>query len=153
MVPSLYKKPGRKRYVGKPQFKMTESEVLNVFSRSASRIVSGCSQTMMFMKHSDIAFILATGGPSMVKAAYSSGTPAIGVGAGNAPVWICADADMEAAAQMVVSSKSFDNGVLCGSENNLAGQHARLTGMRGHLQWLDALAYAWMRNLRRQLYY
>ncbi len=76
-------------------------------------------KTMMFMKHPDIAFILATGGPSMVKAAYSSGTPAIGVGAGNAPVWICADADMEAAAQMVVSSKSFDNGVLCGSENNL----------------------------------
>jgi acetaldehyde dehydrogenase/alcohol dehydrogenase len=60
------------------------------------------------MKHPDIAFILATGGPSMVKAAYSSGTPAIGVGAGNAPVWICADADREAAAQMVVSSKVFD---------------------------------------------
>jgi acetaldehyde dehydrogenase/alcohol dehydrogenase len=76
-------------------------------------------KTMMFMKHPDIAFILATGGPSMVKAAYSSGTPAIGVGAGNAPVWICTDADVQAAAQMVVSSKSFDNGVLCGSENNL----------------------------------
>jgi len=76
-------------------------------------------KTMMFMKHPDIAFILATGGPSMVKAAYSSGTPAIGVGAGNAPVWICADADVQAAAQIVVSSKSFDNGVLCGSENNL----------------------------------
>ena len=76
-------------------------------------------KTMMFMKHPDIALILATGGPSMVKAAYSSGTPAIGVGAGNAPVWITADADLQAAAQMVVSSKSFDNGVLCGSENNL----------------------------------
>ncbi len=76
-------------------------------------------KTMMFMKHPDIAFILATGGPSMVKAAYSSGTPAIGVGAGNAPVWICADADVASAAQIVVSSKSFDNGVLCGSENNL----------------------------------
>lgn len=76
-------------------------------------------KTMMFMKHPDIALILATGGPSMVKAAYSSGTPAIGVGAGNAPVWICADADVQAVAQMVVASKSFDNGVLCGSENNL----------------------------------
>jgi acyl-CoA reductase-like NAD-dependent aldehyde dehydrogenase len=55
----------------------------------------------------------------MVRAAYSSGTPAIGVGAGNAPTWICADADLNAAAQMAVQSKSFDNGVLCGSENNL----------------------------------
>jgi len=76
-------------------------------------------KTMMFMKHPDVAFILATGGPSMVKAAYSSGTPAIGVGAGNAPVWITAEADVQSAAQMVVLSKSFDNGVLCGSENNL----------------------------------
>jgi acyl-CoA reductase-like NAD-dependent aldehyde dehydrogenase len=76
-------------------------------------------KTMMFMKHPGVAFILATGGPSMVKAAYSSGTPAIGVGAGNAPVWICADADLAAAAQMIVHSKAFDNGVICGSENNL----------------------------------
>jgi acyl-CoA reductase-like NAD-dependent aldehyde dehydrogenase len=76
-------------------------------------------KTTMFMKHPGVAFILATGGPSMVKAAYSSGTPAIGVGSGNAPVWICADADLAAAAQMVVQSKAFDNGVICGSENNL----------------------------------
>jgi len=76
-------------------------------------------KTAMFMKHPGVAFILATGGPSVVKAAYSSGTPAIGVGAGNAPVWICADADLAAAAQMIVGSKAFDNGVICGSENNL----------------------------------
>ncbi len=75
--------------------------------------------TSMFMSHKDISFILATGGPSMVHAAYSSGTPAIGVGPGNAPVWICADADLDAAAEMVIQSKSFDNGVICGSENNL----------------------------------
>jgi acetaldehyde dehydrogenase / alcohol dehydrogenase len=55
----------------------------------------------------------------MVKAAYSSGTPAIGVGSGNAPAWVCADADVEAAAQMVVASKAFDHGIICGSENNL----------------------------------
>jgi acyl-CoA reductase-like NAD-dependent aldehyde dehydrogenase len=55
----------------------------------------------------------------MVHAAYSSGTPAIGVGAGNAPVWICADANLDEAAQIVVQSKSFDNGVICASENNL----------------------------------
>jgi acyl-CoA reductase-like NAD-dependent aldehyde dehydrogenase len=75
--------------------------------------------TSMFMQHKDVSFILATGGPSMVHAAYSSGTPAIGVGPGNAPVWICADADLDAAAEAVIQSKSFDNGVICGSENNL----------------------------------
>ncbi len=76
-------------------------------------------KTMMFMKHRGIAFILATGGPSLVRAAYSSGTPAIGVGAGNAPVWVCADADPQAVAGMVIGGKSFDNGLICGSENNL----------------------------------
>lgn len=81
-------------------------------------------KTMMLMKHKDIAFILATGGPSLVKAAYSSGTPAIGVGAGNAPVWVCADADPSAVAQMVITSKSFDNGVICASENNLVVEAA-----------------------------
>jgi acyl-CoA reductase-like NAD-dependent aldehyde dehydrogenase len=73
----------------------------------------------MFMKHPGVSMILATGGSSMVKAAYSSGTPAIGVGSGNAPVLICADADLAKAAQNVVAGKSFDNGVICGSENNL----------------------------------
>ncbi len=71
-------------------------------------------KTMMFMKHPDVSFILATGGPSMVKAAYSSGTPAIGVGSGNAPVWVSAEADLKTAAQMIVDSKSFDNGMICG---------------------------------------
>jgi len=76
-------------------------------------------KTAMLMRHPDVSFILATGGPSIVSAAYSSGTPAIGVGAGNAPVLICADADLRAAAEQVVRGKSFDNGIICGSENNL----------------------------------
>jgi acetaldehyde dehydrogenase/alcohol dehydrogenase len=76
-------------------------------------------KTFMLMRHKDVSLILATGGPSMVKAAYSSGTPAIGVGPGNAPAWICSDADLETAAQMVIDSKSFDNGIICGSENHL----------------------------------
>jgi acetaldehyde dehydrogenase/alcohol dehydrogenase len=76
-------------------------------------------KTMMFMNHPDVSLILATGGTSMVKAAYSSGTPAIGVGSGNAPVLICADADLSTAAPMIIQSKSFDNGIICGSENNL----------------------------------
>ncbi|HEX7267880.1 MAG TPA: aldehyde dehydrogenase family protein [Streptosporangiaceae bacterium] len=75
--------------------------------------------TAALMRHPGVALILATGGTAMVKAAYSSGTPAIGVGSGNAPAWICADADVEAAARMVVASKAFDHGIICGSENNL----------------------------------
>lgn len=80
---------------------------------------SSRQKTIMFMSHPGVALILATGGASMVKAAYSSGTPAIGVGAGNAPVLICADADIPKSAQGIVKSKSFDNGIICGSENNL----------------------------------
>ena len=76
-------------------------------------------KTAMFMRHKNISFILATGGPSIVQAAYSSGTPAIGVGAGNAPVLICENANLADAAQFIIQSKSFDNGVICGSENNL----------------------------------
>jgi len=75
--------------------------------------------TTALMRHPGVAMILATGGTAMVKAAYSSGTPAIGVGPGNAPAWVCADADVEAAARMVVASKAFDHGIICGSENNL----------------------------------
>lgn len=75
--------------------------------------------TNAFMTHNDVNFILATGGPSMVKSAYQSGTPAIGVGKGNAPVWITADCNLEKAANDVIFSKSFDNGIVCGSENNL----------------------------------
>jgi len=80
---------------------------------------SSRQKTMMFMNHPKVSLILATGGTSMVKAAYSSGTPAIGVGAGNAPILICADADLSTAARGVIQSKSFDNGIICASENNL----------------------------------
>jgi acyl-CoA reductase-like NAD-dependent aldehyde dehydrogenase len=77
------------------------------------------ARTARFMRHPNVSLILATGGSSMVKEAYSSGTPTIGVGPGNAPAWICADADINTAAKMIVSSKSFDNGIICGSENHL----------------------------------
>ncbi len=68
------------------------------------------------MKHDDIALILATGGPGMVKAAYSSGKPAIGVGAGNTPVVIDETADVKRAVSSILMSKTFDNGVICASE-------------------------------------
>jgi len=68
------------------------------------------------MRHPDIKLILATGGPGMVHAAYSSGTPAIGVGAGNTPVVIDETADQKRAIASILMSKTFDNGVICASE-------------------------------------
>jgi acetaldehyde dehydrogenase/alcohol dehydrogenase len=68
--------------------------------------------TRKFMCHPKVSLILATGGAGLVSAAYSSGTPAIGVGPGNAPAWICADADLDRAARAIVTSKAFDNGLV-----------------------------------------
>lgn len=72
-----------------------------------------------FMSHPRVSLVLATGGTGLVKAAYRSGTPAIGVGPGNAPAWVCADAHLERAAAQIVGSKAFDNGLICGAEHNL----------------------------------
>jgi acyl-CoA reductase-like NAD-dependent aldehyde dehydrogenase len=69
------------------------------------------------MKSPKINVILATGGTPMVRAAYSSGNPAIGVGPGNAPALVDASADIEAAAKRIVQSKSFDNSILCTNES------------------------------------
>ena len=71
------------------------------------------------MHHKDINLILATGGPGMVKAAYSSGKPAIGVGAGNTPVVIDATANIKMAVSSVIMSKTFDNGMICASEQSV----------------------------------
>ncbi|MCL2888429.1 MAG: bifunctional acetaldehyde-CoA/alcohol dehydrogenase [Elusimicrobia bacterium] len=68
------------------------------------------------MGHPNINLILATGGPGMVRAAYSSGKPAIGVGAGNTPVLIDATANIKMAVSSVIMSKTFDNGMICASE-------------------------------------
>ncbi|WP_085165874.1 bifunctional acetaldehyde-CoA/alcohol dehydrogenase [Gilliamella bombi] len=68
------------------------------------------------MHHDDVSAILATGGPGMVKAAYSSGKPALGVGAGNTPVVIDETADLKRAVASVLMSKTFDNGMICASE-------------------------------------
>lgn len=63
--------------------------------------------------------ILATGGPGMVKAAYSSGKPAIGVGPGNTPAIITDSADIKMAAASIIHSKTFDNGMICASEQSV----------------------------------
>ncbi len=73
--------------------------------------------TNMVMKEADI--ILATGGPGMVKAAYSSGKPALGVGAGNTPAIIDDTADILLAVNSIIHSKTFDNGMICASEQSV----------------------------------
>ncbi|MDD7344035.1 MAG: bifunctional acetaldehyde-CoA/alcohol dehydrogenase [Ruminococcus sp.] len=72
--------------------------------------------TNLLMKEADI--ILATGGPGMVKAAYSSGKPALGVGAGNTPAIIDESADIRKAVNSIIHSKTFDNGMICASEQS-----------------------------------
>ena len=71
------------------------------------------------MKHEDIALILATGGEAMVKAAYRSGNPAIGVGPGNGPAFIEKSANKKLAVKRILDSKTFDNGVICASEQSI----------------------------------
>ena len=75
--------------------------------------------TSALMKHDHTRLILATGGGAMVKAAYSSGTPAIGVGAGNGPAYIHHTADVPQAVKRILDSKTFDNGTICASEQSI----------------------------------
>ena len=75
--------------------------------------------TQELMKAREVAVILATGGMGLVRAAYSAGKPAYGVGPGNAPAFIERTADVQKAVRDVVTGKTFDNGVLCSSENSV----------------------------------
>jgi acetaldehyde dehydrogenase (acetylating) len=75
--------------------------------------------TQELMKHRDVAVILATGGMGLVRAAYSAGKPAYGVGPGNAPCYIERSADLEKAASDILLGKAFDNGLLCSSPNSV----------------------------------
>lgn len=77
------------------------------------------SDTRYLMQHPDVALIDATGGPGMVKAAYSSGKPALGVGAGNVPCYIHQTADLNMAVVDILTSKTFDNGTICASEQTV----------------------------------
>ncbi len=79
--------------------------------------VPSLEMTNLLMKEADI--ILATGGPAMVKAAYSSGKPALGVGAGNTPAIIDDTADITLAVNSIIHSKTFDNGMICASEQSV----------------------------------
>ncbi|MBR3942683.1 MAG: acetaldehyde dehydrogenase (acetylating) [Clostridia bacterium] len=75
--------------------------------------------TDALMKHNNTALILATDGPGMVRSAYASGKPAIGVGAGNGPAFIDKSADIKKAVSMIFASKTFDNGTICASEQSI----------------------------------
>lgn len=75
--------------------------------------------TNELMHCKEVALIIATGGPGMVKAAYSAGKPAIGVGAGNSPAYIERSADVKAAVDAIMASKIFDNGTICASEQSI----------------------------------
>ncbi len=79
-------------------------------------VMAGCQELMAAPQ---VRLILATGGPGMVKAAYSSGKPAIGVGAGNGPAFIHHSADVKKALHCILRSKTFDNGTVCASEQSI----------------------------------
>jgi acetaldehyde dehydrogenase (acetylating) len=94
--------------------------------------------TQELMKHRDVAVILATGGMGLVRAAYSSGKPAYGVGPGNAPCYIERSADLKKAARDVMIGKTFDNGVLCSSPNSVVVDDAVSEEVRREFQALGA---------------
>jgi acetaldehyde dehydrogenase / alcohol dehydrogenase len=89
-------------------------------------------QSVMMQPQVDV--ILATGGTPVVRAAYRSGNPAIGVGPGNAPVFVDATADLAKAAKRIVDSKAFDNSILCTNESVLVAEEAIADKLLRHLQ-------------------
>jgi acetaldehyde dehydrogenase (acetylating) len=92
--------------------------------------------TQELMRHRDVAVILATGGMGLVRAAYSAGKPAYGVGPGNAPCYIERSADLQKAARDIVMGKTFDNGVLCSSPNSVVVDEAVAEEARRQFQAL-----------------
>ncbi len=95
-----------------------EAALLEDAPENCIQWVTNCTreETHAIMAHKDLALILATGGGGLVNAAYSSGTPALGVGAGNVPVFIEKSADIKYAVSQIMASKLFDNGTVCASE-------------------------------------
>jgi len=90
--------------------------------------------TQELMKHRDVAVILATGGMGLVRAAYSAGKPAYGVGPGNAPAYVERSADIQKAVRDIITGKTFDNGVLCSSENSVVVDEAIAEEVRRQFQ-------------------
>ncbi len=78
--------------------------------------------TEELMRHKHVSMILATGGSALVKAAYSSGKPALGVGPGNVPAFVHRSADLAKAAEYIIMGKAFDNGTICASEQSVVAE-------------------------------
>ena len=93
--------------------------------------LEGCQE---LMKVPQVKLILATGGPGMVKAAYSSGKPAIGVGAGNGPAYIHRSADIQQAIACILASKTFDNGTVCASEQSIIVEKSMESAVKAEAQ-------------------
>jgi acetaldehyde dehydrogenase/alcohol dehydrogenase len=91
-------------------------------------------QTQALMSHPGLAMILATGGTGLVKSAYSSGTPTLGVGAGNVPVFIDASADIPFAVKQILISKLFDYGTICASEQAIVVEAVSADAVRAEFQ-------------------
>ena len=111
-----------------------------VVAAGAPEGVIGCmtsvsqGATQELMKHPDVSLILATGGSSLVKAAYSSGKPALGVGPGNVPAFVERSADLAKAAENIITGKTFDNGTICASEQSVVAEECIADELVTHLQ-------------------
>lgn len=102
--------------------------------------LEGCRE---LMGAEDVRLILATGGPAMVKAAYSSGKPAIGVGAGNGPAYLHPSCDLKDALEKILHSKTFDNGTVCASEQSIIVESATAKEAR---ETAKAMGYYFMND-------
>jgi acetaldehyde dehydrogenase (acetylating) len=94
--------------------------------------------TQELMRHEKTALILATGGSDMVRAAHSMGKPAYGVGPGNVPCYVDRSADVKTAAALIVSSKAFDNSVICATEQAVVADRPVARALRAEMERLGA---------------
>lgn len=113
--------PGAQKCIGRAVEIMREALEKEGFPKDLVTVlpIPTLEATDELMGHRDTGLILATGGSAMVKAAYSSGTPALGVGPGNVPVFIERSADIPEAVRKIVIGKTFDNGLICASEQSV----------------------------------
>jgi acyl-CoA reductase-like NAD-dependent aldehyde dehydrogenase len=143
---ALILSPSRRAEQVSNQVGMLIQQVLQAHGAPANLVQwvqSGSRETSAaLMGHPRVGLVLATGGAAMVQAAYRSGTPAIGVGPGNAPVLLAADADLGHAARNIVRSKPFDNGLVCGAENSLVVEASARAGLIAELERAGAAVLA-----------
>lgn len=95
-------------------------------------------ETLEMMAHKEIALVLATGSVSLVRAAYRSGNPAIGVGPGNVPVYVGKSADIPFAVEQILLSKTFDNGTVCASEQSIVVRDVRAVELESEFKKRNA---------------